>query len=198
MISWARWEGGRTSSASLSTPALMTAEEYARRPDPGHPEELVRGKVVAMPQPNRRHGQICSKVDRIFGNFVEAHDLGHVLSNDAGVITERGPDTVRGADVAFYSYERLPRGPLAPSYGPEVPELVVEVVSPSDRWPKVLAKVAEYLEAGVRVVIVLDEPPATARVFHADGATRELGADDLLTVDDLLPGFSVPVRSFFV
>ena len=185
------------SSASMLIPALMTAEEYARRPDPGHPEELVRGEVVPMPQPNRRHGQICNKAGRLFGNFAEDHDLGHVLSNDAGVITERGPDTVRGADVAFYSYTRLPKGPLAPTYGPEVPELVVEVVSPSDRWPKVLAKVAEYLEAGVTVVVVLDDAPPNARVFRADGTTRELGPDDELTFPDLLPGFSVRVRSVF-
>lgn len=185
------------SSASLTTPAPITAEEYARRPDPGDPEELVRGEVVPRPQPNRRHGQICSKVDRVIGNFAEAHDLGHILSNASGVITERGPDTLRGADVAFYSYARLPRGPLAPSYGPEVPELVVEVISPSDRWPKVLAKVAEYLEAGVTVVIVLDDTPPTARVFRADGTTRELGPDDALTVPDLLPGFSTPVRALF-
>ena len=153
------------SSASLSIPALMTAEEYARRPDPGYPEELVRGRVVPMPLPNRRHGQICYRVARFFGDFVDRHDLGHILTNDAGVITERGPDTVRGADVAFYTYARLPKGPLAASYGPEVPDLVVEVVSPSDRWPKVLAKVAEYLGAGVTVVVVLDETPPTAEVF---------------------------------
>ena len=185
------------SSASLLIPAPMTAEEYARRPDLGYPEELVRGKVVPMPQPNRRHGQVCNKAGRIFGNFADDHDLGHVLSYDASVITERGPDTVRGADVAFYSYARLPKGPLAPTYGPELPELVVEVVSPSDRWPKVLAKVAEYLGAGVTVVVVLDEPPPTARVFYADGPLQGLGPDDELTVPDLLPGFAVPVRRFF-
>ena len=185
------------SSASLSFPALMTAEEFGRRPDPGYPEELVRGKVVPMPVPARRHGQICNKAGRLFGNFADEHDLGHVVSNDSGVITQRGPDTVRGADVAFYSYAKLPKGPLAPGYGPEVPNLVVEVVSPSDRWPKVLAKVAEYLEAGVTVVVVLDELPPTARLFSSDRTTRELGPDDVLEIPDLLPGFSVAVRRFF-
>ena len=56
---------------------------------------------------------------------------------------------------------------------------------------------AEYLEAGVTVVVVLDGEPPTARVFRADGTTRELGPDDELTVPDLLAGFSVPVRRFF-
>ena len=114
---------------------LMTAEQFGRRPDPGYPEELVRGRVVAMSVPDRRHGYVCGKADRIFGNFVDAREIGRVMCNDSGVITERDPDTVRGADVAYYSYARLPKGPLPTGYGPEVPELVVEVRSSSDRWP---------------------------------------------------------------
>src|SRR4051794_9430061 len=167
--------------ATVQAEALLTAEEYAKRPDPGYPEELVRGRIVPMPQPNRRHGQICNKAGRIFGNFAEEHDLGHVLSNDAGVITERDPDTVRGPDIAYYSYNRLPKGPLPASYGPEVPELVVEVRSPSDRWAKVLAKVGEYLTSGVLAVVVLDDESRTALLSLADQMPRRLGPDDDLT-----------------
>jgi Uma2 family endonuclease len=136
-------------------------------------------------------------VVRLLGDHVERNDLGHVLSNDAGVITERNPDTVRGADVAFYSYARLPRGPLPASYGPEVPELIVEVRSPSDRWPKVMVKVAEYLVAGVSFVVVLDDDRRAVQVFSADGANRMLGADDELSLPDLLGEFRVNVRRFF-
>ena len=75
---------------------LLTAEEFGLRPDPGYPAALVRRRIVKLPQPNRRHGQICNKAGRILGNYAEDHDLGHVLSNDSGVITERDPDTVRG------------------------------------------------------------------------------------------------------
>ena len=178
-------------------PALMTAEQFGDRPDPGHPEELVRGRIVPMSFPKPRHGQICSKVDRILGVFADEHDLGHVLCNDSAVVTERGPDTVRGADVAFYSYGRVPKGPLPAGYLGVVPELVVEVASPSDRWPKVLAKVAEYLDAGVGLVVVLDGEESSARVFHADGTTTTLGPDDAFAAPDLLPGFSVVVRRFF-
>ena len=186
------------STASVLTPdPLLTAEQFAERPDPGYPEELVRGRIEPMPPPNRRHGQICSKADRILGNFADEHNLGHVLSNDAGVITERDPDTMRGPDVAFYSYRRLPPGPLSPSYGPEVPDLIIEVRSPNDRWPKVLAKVAEYLDAGVLVVIVLDDDRRAANVFDANGPGRMLGADDELTLPEILPGFSVIVKRFF-
>src|SRR6186997_1051401 len=99
------------STASVISSAILTAEEFARRPDPGYPEELVRGKIVPMPMPKPRHGEICGKTVRILGNRVDDHDLGRVLSNDTGVVTERGPDTVRGADISSYSYARVPEGP---------------------------------------------------------------------------------------
>jgi Uma2 family endonuclease len=190
-------EEAAMSTAFVTPPILMTAEEYARRPEPGHPEELVRGRIVPVSQPNRRHGQICNKAGRILGNFAEDHDLGHVLSNDAGVITERDPDTVRGADIAFYSYARLPKGPLPGNLGPEVPELVVEVRSPSERWPKILVKVAEYLDAGVTVVVVLDDESRTASLYFSDRPTLTLTLDDELTLPEILPGFAVAVRRFF-
>jgi Uma2 family endonuclease len=185
------------STAPAARPVLMTAEEFVRRADPGHPEELVRGRIVPRPVPDRRHGQICGNAYFLIRAHADAHDLGHVLCNDSGVITERDPDTVRGADVAFYSYERLPRGPLPRSYGPEMPDLVVEVRSKSDRWPKVLVKVGESLAAGTAVVAVLDDERRSVQLFSADGVTRVLGLDDELTIPEVLPGFAVPVRRLF-
>ena len=185
------------STASVTTPALVTAEEFARRPDPGHPEELVRGRIVPMPMPKRRHGEICGKAVRILGNWGDDHDLGRLPGNDTGVITERRPDTVRGADVSFYSFVRVPKGPLPDRYLDTPPELIVEVLSPNDRWPKVLAKVAEYLEAGTVVVLVLDDQRRMAQEYRADGTTRLYGADDELTIPDLLGEFRVRVRRFF-
>lgn len=81
-------------------------------PDNGEPTELVRGRIVPKNMPAPKHGFCCNKIGRIVGNFTDDHDLGRVMSNDSGVVTERGPDTVRGADVCYYSYERLPRGPI--------------------------------------------------------------------------------------
>jgi len=177
--------------------ALMTIEEYGQRPDPGYPEELVRGRIVPLPMPKPRHGQVCSKVNRIVGNYVEDHDLGHLLCNDSGVITERDPDTIRGADIAFYSYARVPKGPLPPGYLEVPPEVVFEVRSPDDRRGDLNAKVAEYLDAGVRVVCVLDPGPRTATLHAAGQPPRVLGAEDELTIPEWLGGFRVPVRRFF-
>ena len=184
-------------TAMPAAKALLTAEQYALRPDLGHPEELVDGRIVPMTVPNLRHGQICSQVVYLLRRFLEDHDLGHVLSNDPGVITRRDPDTVRGPDIAFYSYDRLPRGPLPSSYGRVLPELVVEVRSPSDRWPEVVAKAAEYLRAGVVVVVVLDEQRRSAHVFGAEGAMQILGSEDELSLPEVLGELRVRVGRFF-
>jgi Uma2 family endonuclease len=185
-----------SASATVAVPALLTAEEYALRPDPGHPEELVRGRVVPMPQPTPRHGHLCNKAGRLFGNFCEEHHLGWVFNNDTGVVTERNPDTVRGADVAYYSFARLPEGELPDGYPPVAPDLVIEVLSPTDRWPKVLVKVGEYLDAGTSLVLVLDDENRRAHLFSAHGV-QVFGPDDELTFPEILPGFVVAVRRFF-
>ena len=113
------------------------------------------------------------------------------------MITERGPDTVRRADVSFYSYARVPKGPLPDRYLDVPPDLVVEALSPSDRWPKVLAKVAEYLDAGTTFVLVLDDQRRLAHLYRADGATLVLNVDDELTIPDLFGDFRVRVGRFF-
>jgi Uma2 family endonuclease len=181
------------STAPAGPPALLTVEEFSARPDPGCPEELVRGRIVSMPPPKPRHGEICANVVAAFVTHVKRCDLGRVLSNDSGVITERGPDTVRGADVSVYTYGRVPKGSLPNRYLEAVPDLIVEVLSPDDRWPKVLQKIAEYLGAGTSVVIVLDDERKLAHLYRADGATRILPSDEVLTIPDVLPDFAVRV-----
>ena len=185
-----------TAVAIATDEKLLTADEFWAMPDSDRPMELVRGRIVDMNMPGPRHGQICGRTDRIVGNFVDEHDLGHVLTCDSGVLTERDPDTVRGMDVCFYSYSRLPKGPLPAKYVAVVPELVIEVRSPDDRWNRILQKVAEYLEAGVTTVCVLDPKTESAHVYSVD-AEEILKVDDTLTFPDILPGFAVPVRRFF-
>jgi Uma2 family endonuclease len=183
-------------TAPQPTPGLLTAEEFARRPNPGYPEELVRGRVVAMPLPGARHGFVCANAAFALGNHVEKFRLGRVV-NLSGVITARGPDSVRGPDVSFYSYAKLPKGPLPQGYPDVPPDLVLEVLSPDDRWPKVLAKVVEYLNAGVAVVGVLDPERRNLHLYEGDEPVRVLGEADELTLPALLGDFRINVGRFF-
>ena len=182
--------------STATAPKLLTAEEYARL-DVDHPTELVRGVVHHMPPPRSRHGQVCSRVARIVGNYCDEHKLGHVLSNDAGVITEREPDTVRGGDVIFYDYRRVPKGKIPAGYIQVPPDLVFEVLSPDDRQSKVLRKVTEYLLSGVKAVCVLDPEDETLRIYRDDKPEVLLHATDDFTAADILGGFSCRVSKFF-
>ena len=177
---------------------LLTAEEYAALPDLGRFTELVRGRIVEVNPPIPWHGYVCSRIDRIVGNFADEHDLGRVMSNDSGVITERGPDTVRGADICFYSYKRLPKGQMPMrGYLDVRPELIFEVRSPGDRWAEMLRKATEYLGAGVLVVCLVDPEKAIVMICESEDPPRILGKDDMLTLPEILPGFEVKVSVFF-
>ncbi len=182
-------------ATATSAKRLLTAEEYGRLPDDGRKTELVRGEVVEFAIPFPRHGESCSRLAYLIGNHAEEYRAGHVLIN-SGVITRRGPDTVRGSHVAFYSFARLPPGRLAWDYLSVVPDLVIEVRSPTDRWRAVIDKVNEYLTAGVDVVCVVDDPTERALVFDDDGI-HPWDRDGALEFPRVLPGFSVPVRRLF-
>lgn len=177
--------------------SLLTAEEYLRLPDDGRPTELVRGKIVPMNVPNFRHGKMCARVAMLLGYYAEEHHLGHVLCNDAGVVTERGPDTVRGPDVSFYSYARIPKGADPTGYPDVVPEVAIEVRSPTDRWAKVLTKVSEYLNAGVDLVYVVDAHSQSVFAYTADQPSATLSGDDELTFPPPLDGLRIRVRRLF-
>jgi Uma2 family endonuclease len=185
-------------SAVLTPPAvkLLTADEFAQD-FADRRFELVRGIPVETPMPNMRHGLICSTVNRLMGNFVADQGLGRVMSNDSFVKVERDPDTLRGADVLFVSYERLPKGPVPDGVLDVIPELVVEVVSPSDLWTELLGKAEEYLAAGVNVVVILDPKTETASVYRPGVNQHVFRRADALSVPDVLPGFSVPVAKLF-
>ncbi len=183
--------------ATAVTETPLTAEEFRRLPDDGRPRELKRGRVIPTNLPVPRHGEICVQTVYLLRSFLEDHRLGRLVSNDSGVVTEHDPDTVRGPDVAFYGFKRVPPGPLPQGYLSVVPELVFEVRSPGDRWGQILARVSEYLEAGVSVVCVLDQMTERCHVYRNEEEIQVFLPDQDLTLPDVLPEFRVVVRRFF-
>jgi Uma2 family endonuclease len=187
-------------SAATDAETLLTIEEFARGEgrDQGLPLELVRGRVVRMNPPRPYHGYVCLTAATIFLEHIKARDLGYVLTNDSGVITGRNPDTLRGADVAFYGFAKVPRGTLPrDQYHDVVPDLVVEVLSPDDRWPHIMEKVSDYLNAGVPFVLLVDTLQRKLHLYAADAPVQLLDEAEILTLPAILPGFETPVARFF-
>jgi Uma2 family endonuclease len=182
----------------LETP-LTTAEQFAAMPGDGVLKELVNGVVVPMNMPSPRHGEICLQAGHLLKLFLGHNRLGRAVSNDSGIVTLRDPDSVRGADIAFYSFARLPAAIPLPmrGYANVAPELVIEVRSYTDRWGEIQRKVGEYLEAGVDAVVVLDEQTERAWMYRRNDEPLELGTDDSLPLPPPLDGWQITVRQFF-
>ena len=181
--------------AVQTPPAQLTAEEFAQR-HAGEFVELIDGKVEPIMPGGTRHGKICITLVRVVGGFIEDHNLGLVCSHDTFVLTRRNPDRVRGADLVYWSRERW-SGEVPDGIVDAPPDLVVEARSPTDRWGDVQIKIGEYLNAGVRVVVLLDPKTETVYVHRQDEIQQLLHNGDELTLPDVLPGFAVPIARFF-
>jgi len=173
----------------------MTGKEMFTLGDIGR-AELVRGELVRMSPTGHLHGYVEFNFGRILGNFVHQRKLGRLLGGEVGIYTGRDPDTVRGADVAFISYERLAQVQSS-SYLDIAPELVVEIMSPDDSWSNVMKKLAEYFAIGVQLVWVADPRQQQILVYHSLTRVERLDADDTLLGGDVLPVFQAPVVELF-
>ena len=176
---------------------IMTAEELERVDIPGKSTELVRGRLVVREPPGTYHGRVQSNLHILVGSYVQAHKLGDVFGQDTGFKIASNPDTVRAPDLAFVSRERASlvgrRG-----YAALAPDFVAEILSPDDRPGEVLTKIGEWLEAGVKLVWVLDAERFEARVHRPDGTLVLLDADGSLDGEDVLPGFSCALSDVLV
>ncbi len=179
-------------------PTLLTAQEFAVLPKPidGSKQELVRGEIITMAPPGFRHGRCQIKVGVKLELYAESTKRGRVTV-ESGVITEKGPDSVRGPDIAYWSFERLPADQEPIVYANVAPDLVVEVLSPNDRERNWTQKVREYFASGVSMVWVVDPESRTVSIFRKPGEGRILWEDAELSGEDLLPGFSCKVAAFF-
>ena len=174
-----------------------TAAELLALPDDGHRYELVRGRLITMTPASARHGKLASRLDRALGVFVEAHDLGEVYTAEPGFALESDPDTVRAPDVAFVRRERIPPEGEPEGFWAIAPDLVIEIVSPSESAHTVQAKVADYLRAGTRLLWVVYPDSRTVMEFRAPDQARMLTVEDHLEGGEVVPGFSLPLARLF-
>jgi Uma2 family endonuclease len=171
----------------------MTADELLRLGASHKRTELVRGQLVVREPAGYRHGDVAARALAALFTFVNSRALGRVFTAETGFLLRRNPDTVRAADVAFVRQDQLPH-PAPRGFAELAPDLVIEVLSPDDRPGEVLSKVGDWLEAGARLVWVIDPERRDARVYRADGSQVHLSEDDQLGGESVVPGFQCAVR----
>jgi Uma2 family endonuclease len=169
----------------------FTDHDLLTLPRDGRKYELVDGAVRMSPA-GARHGQVCVRMAIKLGSFVADRKLGHVLDSSTGFRLASG--NVRSPDLSFVARGRFPDDQVPNGFASLAPDLAVEVLSPEDSKRAVLDKIGEYLEAGTRLVWVLDPQTGQAAAYRSLTSIRELSIDDLLDGEDVVPGFRCALR----
>ena len=176
---------------------LLNAEDLLRLNSQGVRGELIRGVLCETMPAGKIHGRIAMTFGAALVAYVRPRRLGTVIGSDAGVILQRNPDTVREPDIAFISSERLPLEDQSDGYLEVIPELVVEIVSPSDSTQAVNDKTLMWLDHGVLMVLEVHPATRTVMVHRPNVSAMTLAGDDVLDCGDVLPGFALPLREIF-
>lgn len=192
------------SDATMISAGVMTLDEFMRRYDQEGPFEILDGEIVPKMPSVSGHTEIIKWFFVALLPY-EQRGIGEVFTEATFVLSDI-PDWVKGSripDVMFVSAAKMAAYRLqTPDYRSKpyilIPDLVVEVVSPTDNYTDINKRVARYLSDGVRLVWVVD-PQLQTIVVHVAGSNQQttLTGEMLLTGGDVLPDFSVMVREIF-
>jgi Uma2 family endonuclease len=175
---------------------IVTAEDLLHLPAADQRYELVQGVLRTMPPASGDHGMIAMRLGWRLGQYVETHGLGITQAAETGYLLATNPDTVRAPDLAFVRQDRIATM-RTPGFWRGAPDLVAEVISPGDLYDDVTEKVWDWLEAGTRLVWVLNPRRRQITVYRSRDSVRILTDDDTLDGEDVVPGWSAPVRDLF-
>lgn len=180
-----------------SPTACVTAEDLFHMPSDAR-FELIRGELVPMSPPSGSlHGSVTNRLAWRISAFVDEHGLGECFTAETGFRLERNPDTVLAPDFSFVAKGRMPGEMPARGYMDLAPDLVVETRSPSDTPREARLKAEVWLARGAAVVWELDPVARTLTERRPGAPMRLFGLEDTLAIDDLLPGFTLPMRRLF-
>jgi Uma2 family endonuclease len=181
----------------MSTHTTTTADELYRMPADGSRYELVRGELRQMAPAGNEHGKVTVRLTWRLAQHVEANGLGVVFAAETGFRISVDPDTVRAPDVAFVAQSRLEEVGPVEGFWPGAPDLVVEVVSPNDRYTEVEEKTTDWLDAGTRMVLVVNPRKRIVTVYQSLTEIAILTASDTLSGGEVVPGWTLQVSDIF-
>ena len=173
----------------MSTKTQMTVEEFGQL-QTGETEdyELVDGELIPLSSGTPRHNRIRSFLTHLLWSYFTKNPIGLVMDETDCQVA---PKVVRRPDVLIFLGERVRQADFDRIPIPFVPDIAVEVLSPSESAIGVRKKVREYLQAGAKEVWLVDQANAEV-VIHTEPGVRILRVPETLETA-LLPGFSVPI-----
>lgn len=155
--------------------------------------ELVEGKIIVMSPSGYESEEIGSRFLTFMNTWVMPRKIGRVTGSNAGFnVPELG---VRVPDVSFVLAERLRRAPK--SFAQLIPDLMVEVKSPTDKLKELKDKIESFLNLGTKVGILINPETRTVEICRPSEESVTLRDGDVLTVPELLPGWEVQVTNLW-
>jgi Uma2 family endonuclease len=180
----------------MVTTRKLSIEEFEQLPDDGRRYELVDGELERMPPTGEVHGDVDRQFIWLLESFIRPRGIEKLFVETSFVLSS-DRQTVRQPDIAFVLAERLIHDRDRERSVRLAPDLVIEIVSPSDRRSAVVAKAHEYPHYGVRLVWVVDPPSRSVTIFRIDGSVEVLGHGDTIDGEDIIPGFKASIREIF-
>jgi Uma2 family endonuclease len=175
---------------------IWTDEELEALPKDGHKYELLEGDLIMSPV-HLNHSIVCMRITSRLLHFVEPRALGQLLDSSIGC--RLAEDLLLSPDVSFVSKERLKKIGLVPDkFLAGAPDLVVEVLSPSDRMRQINRKLDHYFEYGTKLAWLVNWRKQQVQVYTADSIESLTNLDDVLTGGSVLPGFKCKLRKIFL
>ena len=176
---------------------LMTADELLRMRDDNMRHELIAGVLTTMPLNGGWHGILVANITCPLGIYVDEHDLGATYGAGVGCILTTNPDTVRAPDGAFLSRQRDLEIVDKEGYLPGAPDLAIEVIDYGEDPLEVREKIETWLRHGSKMVIAVNVEPESVTVYRSPTEMRQLGLDDVIDGEEVVPGWRLPVRELF-
>jgi Uma2 family endonuclease len=199
--------------ATTHAPAIphATTSDYTIIPPPGRPwteddllaldnddhhqYELVQGELRQMSPASPRHGEYEGQLFYEIFHYLKAHPIGRVYPGDTGFTLQTAPLTIRSPDIAFVSQERLPVD--RSGFPALAPDLVVEIISPSETAKSIAEKVSDYLQAGTRLLWLVYPERQEVQEYRPDQPFHIYRIDEELDGREVLPGFRYTLRELF-
>ena len=168
----------------------MTLDEFCQSDLEGY--EYVEGKLIPKAPPTMEHGEISMNLSLLLGVHIRENQLGRLYPADTDF---KLGDRLVKPDVAFVSITRMPENKCQAS--PVAPDIAVEVVSPTDIQYRVVEKAFAYLNAGTRLVWIIEPIGKTVTVYRSQTDIKTFTIDDTLNGEDVVEGFSCQVSQLF-
>jgi len=174
----------------------LSLQEFLDLPESGDRYEIVDGELVPKMSPTTPHSRVQKRLLRLIDDWCNETASGEVNPEWAVALKRRQVDWIAVPDLTYISFDRVPSDWDGEGVCPEIPVLVVEIISPGQTFGQMTQKATDYLLAGVDRVWVVDTQAQSLTAFQRDNLPQTFWSDGKIE-DPLLPDFLLPVSQIY-